>query len=277
LIVDEGGQYPLVKMTDKPMLSRVGMLGNGLLVDSRWVADGRLLSVFNGTSSLMEVLPDSTERVIAHAREYGRIVSVQGQALLDRKTSNGRWLVAWYDASTRRLIDLTSGPMDRDPLWMPGGTRFAYVVASDTPQIRICDLRSPHRCDTFAADGGAARLAGVSPSGASLVFYSRTGVQIRMRLLETPGGAWKDLGPLTVNCRVRWTEEHKLWFADRKGPGTSWIEFDTRERKPTGNREAASRMDVDGCPVPHGTEVAATLRLADRQETELWLVPAKSP
>jgi hypothetical protein len=278
LIVDESGQSLLVRLTEKPLLSRTGTLGHGQLVDSRWVADGRLLSVLHRTSSLVAGVPDA-ERVIAHSREFGRIVSYSdGGVLVDRRTNDGRWLISRYDPSTRRLTDLTAGPMDRDPLWMPGGSRFAYVVADDAPKLRICDLRSPDRCDTFNADGGAARLGGASPSGARLVFFSRTGVQIRMRLLKLPDGSWQDLGPLTVNCRVRWPEEDRLLFADRKGSGASWIEVDMRTRQPTGRREAAAgRLEIDGCPALQSSDDPAPLRAVDRNETELWHLPMPIP
>jgi serine/threonine protein kinase len=276
LVVDEGGQHTLVKLTDRALLTRTGSVDNGLLVDVHRVPEGRLLSVLRRSSSLVEGGQDSAEQVIAHAREFGRIsLAADGNALVDRQTSDGRWLIARYDPKSRRLVDLTSGPMDRDPLSIPGGSRFAYVVANDSPRIRVCDQRSPDRCETLTGDGAAARLAGVSPSGESLAYFSRAGVHIRMRLLKLTDGSWDDLGPIAANCRVRWTEEGKLWFADRRGPQASWIEVDVRARRPTGQRQAATKVDGDGCPAIEQGQRAGSLRSVARQEAELWFVPAQ--
>jgi serine/threonine protein kinase len=273
MVVEEAGQQSLVKVADTALLSRIGTMGHSALVDSFQVAGGRLLSARRDTSSLMLTQPDSPVRTVAQSREFGRIALAPSDALVDRKTNEGRWLIARYQSASRRLTDLTSGPMDRDPMWMPGGKRFAYVVATATPVIRVCELRSPDRCDTFAADGGAARLGGVSPSGASLAFFSRTGVQIRLRSLRLADGSWDDLGPLPANCRLRWTEDDKLWIPEQSGGVASWVEIDVRGRQPTGRRDAGGALDDDGCPKVATSPSAPPLRLTRQVDAELLLVP----
>jgi hypothetical protein len=191
--------------------------------------------------------------------------------LLDEVLPDGRRIIAHYDAQARRFTRLTTGDNAQEPVFLPGGRRFVYLDISDRRRLKQCDLANPTNCQTVVDDPGASLVLGVSPSGKQVAYVARDGLEIRLRVAVANSPSRFDLGPVRVRCRVRWSDEERLWLFQWSANFQGWTEFDITRGRPTGRQEAISgAVGPADCPDPAPSGSPGRPKLRSRAEAELW-------
>jgi hypothetical protein len=271
----DGAGATVARLRKDNVLVREGTLGIVGVADVTTTNIGRLVSATRISMSLVAQFGDRGPRTIADGPGFGRLsVSENGDVIAEQFLPDLRSVVARYKSKTGQLETITDGPLHRDPLFVPGGRQFAYIDAGEGRRIRVCSVASPGQCTTLLEDPGTAALLGFSPSGLSIAYATRTGINTRLIVRRTAGGGESvDLGQINARCRVRWAHEERLWLFERSPQFQGWREIDIRTRLPTGATRTSDPSAGD-CPDEAADQEKAGLRLVRHEDAELWRVPS---
>jgi len=198
--------------------------------------------------------------------------SANGDVLLQKTLSDGREVVALYRRGTRSFSEVTSGSHDRDPLFHPSGTSFAFIELVGG-RIMLCHLNTAIPCRVLAEHTNASWLLGFSPSGARLLYNASWGSTDHLRVLSIGDGTTIDLGPNASVCRARWSSESRLWVYKPGNGGGTWEQMDVDLGRSTGLSEPAPLRGASRCPELVLSDGAPKASVATEVESALWMAP----
>jgi hypothetical protein len=268
MVLREQPHDTVVTLSGGSAFTRAGVLGPGALVDVRDSDRGRFVSVLQRTSTLSIDTGEPERRVIATADRFGRLsVGPAGDAVFEHKLPDGRVVVGFYDSRIGQTRILTSGGAEKDPVLLAGG-RFAYIDGHSSRTVRLCPLAAAQTCRTVWTGSPASGLLGASPDGSRIALMVSEGSRFRLRLLLLTDDTSVDLGPISSDCRLRWTEPSRFWTYGRSAAFSGWTEIDAGSGQPTGRQETAAVAPGEFCP----PDATGALQRADQMQSELWQV-----
>ena len=271
-IMEESSGHTLALITRDGDVVRRGKLADTRLSHFLFLGAGPVAVTQRHTVTALVRTPAEEEREVLVAPALGRIStdSTGEHTVMERQLEDGRWIITGYDLHADRVVRLTDGPLDREPLLLPGSRELVFVQGAARKRVRACSLRAPSQCRTFLElTEPAAYLLGVSPDGKQLAHAWLQGAQYRLRIAG-PGGETRDLGPLTTPCRLRWPSGERLWVFERAAQGEAWVEMNPATGVATGRREPAGELDAELCPNPTQAQGRGVLRLVPRSVTSLY-------
>ena len=236
------------------------------------VADGSglWLGLQHTSASLIAPTGHGEEREITRGRDFTQLAfSSQGYAAAQEVLEDGSTIIGLYDPHEQRYTRLTDGTSDTEPLFDSTGSRLAYISWADR-RIHLCRVKKPHACRVVFQGEEAWWLAGFSPSGSRLAFFSGTPSGARLRAVDADRGTTFDLGyTSTRRCPARWVSEDRLWIF-REDPEPYWSEIDLKAQRPTGQTEPASDARLGGCPASAETRAPHPLRAIRKSAAAVW-------
>jgi serine/threonine-protein kinase len=268
LVGERGGTWEALEWAWGRTLKRAGQIPGTDIV--RVASDARNLwfSTNRSWASLYATAGADERRQIATSREFGRIsYSSAGDAVVEETMPGGETVIALYRRRDGSYSRITSGPSDRDPIFFPEGNSFAMVDLT-RDRISVCSLKSSIKCEAFAQGDRPVWLAGVSPRGDQLAYYSVAGSRPRLRMLTLAHAKMSDFGlGVSRRCRLRWFRDESVWIF--QPDSSTWAEFDVAQARETGRREPAGPLQPDGCPAVEQPPVVSLSAVAN-QEAALW-------
>jgi hypothetical protein len=228
---------------------------------------GRWFATQRRWGSLFVRLPDGSRRELARSRDFRRISPTSnGDAVVEETLASGGTVIGHYSASGGIYRRLTTGPRDYEPALRPDGAEFAFVDRA-RDRVRVCEVGSPQRCRSFAEGQKTTWVAGFSPSGQRVAFFSFSGARTRLRVVSLQDGVETDLGVGSPRrCSLRWPDENRLWLF--RPDEQQWTELDIVSRAPTGRVESEGSRGPDGCP--ENQTLVSPLIAASERESVLW-------
>jgi hypothetical protein len=269
--VNQGGATQVIELLSGELMERRANMGSFLISRMAATGAGLWLATDRRWATLFIQQAAGTRRELARSGDfYGMSADASGNLAVQENLPSGGSLIGLYDASTGKYRRLTAGLRDFEPLIQPGRRAVAYLdLAAD--RIRLCDFDPPLRCRSFAEGQKTTFMAGFSPSGRRLAFFSLAGSRARLRVISLSDNVITDLGLRSSRrCPVRWADENRLWMFWPEQ--SEWSEFDVAVGTTTGRSEPVS-VRVDGCPNPVGTRPAIPFVAITEKQSVLWFKP----
>ncbi len=210
---------------------------------------------------------DGTKRELARSGDFLRMSApVEGNVLVEENFPGGRSVIGLYSEPSGLYRRLTDGPRHHQPVFRPDGRAFAFIDGA-TKDLRFCELSPELRCRPLNLGHRAWWVAGFSPSGQKLGFFSLVGSRLRLGVVLLRDGGTVDLGVISPKrCALRWSGENRLWIFHSEE--SRWAEIDISSRTPTGRTEAVGVHGADGCPIED--PVDSPLTAVSGRESILW-------
>jgi hypothetical protein len=254
------------------VLTRKANLGPVYVTDIHQTGGEWLITFTRPSMSLVVRDPAGEEKILAQALRFGQPSFARtGDAVLEQTTRDGNRVISRYNAQTRELTPITTGPDDRGPVYLPNATEFVYIEASGKRRIQICTVAGAPACQSLIDTPGAAFIVGVSPSGRQLAYVYRDGPNLRLTVVARDDLRKIDLGPIGERC-LRWPAEKRLWIFQRSAAFTGWREMDLDANRLTGAVEPVNSLPRDACP-DSVADAALALKRVSHEQAELWRGP----
>jgi hypothetical protein len=261
----EGGNWEVFDLQSDQQTVRSGAIASSDVTD---LAPGGQGLWFGTQRRWATLFTQDGQRELARSRDFQESsTTASGDVLLGEVFPGRRAVIGHFRKKDAQYNRLTRGPNDYQPVFQPGGKAFAYVD-DERRQIQLCRLEAPLTCRPLGADQKPFFVAGFSPSGRHLAFFSFSAARIRLQVVSTAGGVVITLGPGATNrCSVRWTDENRLWLF--RSDESEWAEYDLSRAGPTGRTERVNDRGSDGCPTK--AVVRSSLTVMREHESVLWL------
>jgi dipeptidyl aminopeptidase/acylaminoacyl peptidase len=269
IIGSDGGIVQLLEVRSDEHISRYARMGSLNISRVAGGPEGVWFSTDRRSATLFAMLADGERRALARSRQFGPTsASGSGDVVIEEGLPGGRRVIGLYTAASRRYRRATDGPADSDPLFHPDGRSIAYVDRVRR-HIRLCALAPTFTCRSIAQEQEVSSLAGFSPGGDRLAFFSLAGARSRLMLVSLGDGAVSDVGlGSPKRCKVRWSETSRLWTY--RSEQSEWIEVEIASRAPTGKTEKVEALGPDGCPAAAGAQPAVGVVSIPEGESALW-------
>jgi WD40 repeat protein len=268
IVGSDGGILQLLEVESDERISRHARMGSFDINRFAGSADGVWFATDRRSATLFEIMANGRRRELARSQQFRPTsTSSTGDVVLEEILPGGQRVIGLYSSRGGPYQRITKGPVDSDPLFRPGEEAVVFVDRA-LSRIRLCSLAPVLTCRTLVEGEEVSRLAGFSPTGDRLAFFSLSGSRSRLRVISLRDEALADLALGSPrSCKVRWPEENRLWIF--RSEQSEWTEMDVASRAPTGRTEKAGALDAYGCPV---METAAPTRVVSVSEGEsaLW-------
>jgi hypothetical protein len=269
--VNRGGASEVIELQSDDVMARHAQMGSFLIGRLAPSSAGLWLATDRRWATLFLKQADGTRRELAKSGDfYGMSADASGNLVVQENLPGGGSVIGLYDANLGRYRRLTAGQRDFEPLIQPGRRAVAYLdLAAD--RIRLCDFDGPLRCRSLAEGQKTRFMAGFSPSGQRLAFFSLAGSRARLRVISMADNAITDLGLRSSRrCPVRWTDENRLWMFWPEQ--SEWSEFDVTAGTTTGRTEPVA-SPTDRCPEIAGPDPALPFEAVSEKQSVLWFRP----
>ncbi|HEY4188751.1 MAG TPA: protein kinase [Polyangia bacterium] len=261
---------PLRFSDDTVQFSYESSTGGTQLASADWRSISvRNIAAFPGAKldGVVAVNPDQT--VFAMARRRYDLWS-KGVNGFSRITDDGDSLHGAYSSRgdlifQRRLVggkraifvrkpngnekQVTSGPLDLTPTFLPGGDAWLYV-AFDRAEIVKCETEGLN-CRPLHRDASVPGFPSVNPSGTTVAYVTlMTAQRVRTFSLARPD-EYRDLGPVGGTCTPYWTTNKLFWVAETTSESAAnWVEIDSEAGRKTGRIQSVAVQSQEECALP---------------------------
>jgi Tol biopolymer transport system component len=170
--------------------------------------------------------------------------SPSGKVLVSRADGQAN-VVVLYDAFDGPARRLTSGPADSWPVFLPGGSEWAFAKEGPHPGIYKCSFRTS---DCSRLTDEAAFSLSVDPDTGRIAYvaWPGGGRPPRVRSISPEGGTPSDISPAETGCGPVWTSATTIWISRRRHGRPVWVEMNPNTGQETGKKRPGTHECLDG-------------------------------
>jgi len=182
-------------------------------------------------------------------------LSPDGTLLLQRLSSGDRSVIVRRSA-TGQEVQVSDGPLDATPMFVPGSTRWLYAKFAGG-QIMECNDTEQPVCNVLHSDPLLPGFPSPSPLGTRVAYLTLMNVT-RLRVVNRSSGQ-VDLGPVGGDtCAPYWTSEDRIWVAESQRNGVAWSEFVVDKHTRTGAVVPVAPGRGRDCQIPRDLQARRT-------------------
>jgi len=243
LSVPDPRELILGELTSASQLVRVGKIPGTNVLNGFRTQEGIALLTATFTYSIVRDGPGG------RAREYplsvsGRAdVTPAGDVLFDRRTDDGRLVIAYQRSSDAEPHILSNGPADMYPTFGPDGRTFAFIRLAEGTIVSCRMGATGNQCRRLFADPLGPRFARLSPDGNRIAYQTTHGSASRLRIVDVQSSSMRDLGPYRSSCPPTWSSAAALWTYDRGR--SQWNEIEVEHGVQTGRTAPSTQQGMD--------------------------------
>jgi serine/threonine protein kinase len=245
---DEGDSSTLVKLTAaSPIASRLGFIPGRYLRKPTFFGGSLAFDARTFYSDVwLEGTGQRTERITSDGKNYNADRSQFGGIIVEHAGPDASMVVRIY-APDGTFRDVTKGPSDHTPSFLPDGHGWVYV---DGMRRAIVRCAREGQCRPMYIASELPLFPVSSPDEKRLAFITAANSG-RLVMLNASGEA-RDFGPARSDCSPRWSASDRIWVLLGSEAGSRWVELDVGSGAKTG-REMESGPHSDdtyNCPYP---------------------------
>jgi len=231
-------ELALAELTSSNKLTRLGKIGGINVLNGFRTEEGIALLTTSFSHSVVREGPGGRSREYAFSASGTADVTPTGDVVFDRRTDDGRSVIAYQRSDDAIPRILSDGPNDLYPTFSPDGGSVAFIRVPDGT-IVMCDVATK-QCRQVFADTLGPKFARFSPDGRRIAYQTTHGSATRLRIVDLKSSAMRDLGLYRSSCPPTWSSASALWMYDRAR--AQWNETSVEDSRPTG-RTAPARQD----------------------------------
>jgi hypothetical protein len=212
-------------------------------------------------------------RLTTDGRSYYPDLSPRGDLVAEHAEVGGKYSIRIFPANGPAR-NVTSGPLDWTPRFLPDGSAWLYADGS-RKVIRKCSLEDA--CEDVLATEEAPFFPVSSPDEGHIAFVTVLGRNNRLKVADARGVV-RDLGPARPNCSPHWSSPTRVWALQGTDQAPSWTEYDidTAAQTRTSPVSESPRTDTGECPflsAPPGAADAPKVATWSVASTEVGVLP----
>jgi serine/threonine-protein kinase len=189
-----------------------------------------------------------------------------GDLIVEHRSPDGVQSIRIYFANGE-VRDVTTGPRDLTPSFLPNGGGWLYVDATGKAIVRCV----ANDCAPVYRGKELPRFPVVNPAGQATAFITYSS-NPRLRVLV--GDDARDLGPAHPDCPPHWADDSRVWILRGPLAAPEWVEIDLITGEATGARASAGTKTAEpySCPflgLPPTREKGNLVAALPREDVEI--------